>query len=105
MTHQPVGHLAEEVGLVEAEVVVLKLGPDEETRLVSERGRLEGDAVEGPAGQPDAFQDARTQGRDRRHGRGGCSPVVLGGLRSHGRGHRLHLRFWILRLHFVQLVL
>lgn len=55
MTHQPVGHLAEEVGLVEAEVVVLKLGPDEETRLVSERGRLEGDAVEGPAGQPAAL--------------------------------------------------
>lgn len=44
-SHHPIGHLVEPVGLVETEVMVLELSPDEQARLLSDRRWLEGNTL------------------------------------------------------------
>lgn len=94
--------------------MIFKLSPDEKARLLSHRGRLEGNAIERPArnggrGTPEAscslcISIGPTFGHHL-HGRDGPLPVVRGRLRSHGSGHRPDLRFWIQHLNLVKLVL
>lgn len=50
-SHQPVGHLAEPVSLIETKVIIFILSPDKQTRLPSYRGGLERNTLERPERQ------------------------------------------------------